>query len=182
MVKSGEPFANFQSSPESLTPLHANVHLLLDNLRSTLNVGSIFRTANGVGVQEIYCCGTTPTPQHPKVKKSSLGAEITTEWSYAPNGLKLANELKQAGHIVIALEKTANSSALFDIQQVAKPNLTLVLGNEISGIDPQILDIADTVVHIPMYGSKSSINVAVAAGIALYFMVNMLSSPQRSSK
>jgi tRNA G18 (ribose-2'-O)-methylase SpoU len=182
MVKSGEPFANYQTVPESLTPSRANVHVLLDNLRSTLNVGSIFRTANGAGVEEVYCCGTTPTPQHNKVKKSSLGAEITTNWSYAPNGLRLAKDLKQAGHILIALERTTNSSALIGLQQVDKPNLTLILGNEISGIDPEILQIADCVVHIPMYGSKSSINVAVAAGIALYFMVNMLSSSRQSSK
>jgi len=174
MREAGEPYANYHPNSDVPHAEGARIRVVLENLRSALNVGSIFRTANGAGVSEIVCCGTTPTPQHPKVQKSSLGAEIYTPWRYAANGLNLVREVKQAGDHILALEWTPRSLSLFDLHQLVQKGsgLTLILGNEISGIDPQILQIADQVAHLPMYGVKTSINVAVTAGIALYHLVH----------
>jgi len=176
MVKSGEPFTNFQRPPSGDLAHGCTLALVLDNLRSAQNVGSIFRTANGAGVRHIYCCGTTPTPDHRGVKKASLGAEEFTPWSYHPNCPNLVGELQDTGNHVCVLESTANSESLFNSRPLffTPKNLVLVLGNEISGVDPEVLNKADTLIHIPMSGTKTSINVAVAAGIALYwFAVNL---------
>lgn len=150
--------------------------LVLDNLRSAQNVGSIFRTANGAGVGHIYCCGTTPTPDHRGVKKASLGAENYTSWSYHPNCPLLVDELRVDGDYILALESTANSNSMFTSVpfSMQHKSFVLVLGNEISGIDPLVLQKANAIIHIPMAGVKTSINVAVAAGIALYWLAGVL--------
>ena len=173
MKQSGEPYTNFQRpSSENLLPGYS-FNIILDNLRSAQNVGSIFRTANGAGVKHIYCCGTTPTPDHSGVKKASLGAEAFTPWSYHPNSLVLAETLKGAGYYLLGIESTEYSVPLFSLYEYAPPqqNLALILGNEVSGVDPQVLAITDRIVHIPMAGEKTSINVAVTAGIALYWII-----------
>lgn len=149
--------------------------LVLDNLRSLLNVGSIFRTADGAGLSHVYCSGTTPTPEHPKIRKTSLGAELLTPWSQCFNGLDLVLELKYSGRIIIALETTGKSSSIFEWAPIhPEPSMALVVGNEISGIDPGILAIADYIISIPMAGSKTSLNVAVSAGIAIYTLIDRL--------
>ena len=167
----GSPCGNYH--PARNAGNHNNFSLLLDNLRSTENVGSIFRSADGAGVSHIYCCGTTPTAKHPKVKKASLGAELTVSTSYHHNSLVLAAELRAAHALIIALESTPESTSLFDFafSSNSQQETILVIGNEISGIDPQLLSLADHVVHLPMAGNKTSLNAAVAAGIALYHLV-----------
>jgi len=160
--------------PASL-PIETNLHLeaLLDNIRSAWNVGSIFRTADGLGVSKLYLCGITPTPENDSIYKTSLGAEETVAWEYAPNALELAIRLKVTGCILIALERDERavpvagvSVALRDKRQV------LVIGNEVSGVDPEILELCDQIVHIPMQGKKRSFNVEVAFGIAAYSLLN----------
>ena len=143
--------------------------LLLDNLRSTLNVGSIFRTADGAGVAHIYCCGTTPTPEHPKIVKTGLGAEGFIPWTYYRNALDVP-ELEDTGVEIISLEATSTSADLFiEITQIdIDKSVLLILGNEISGIDPALMQRSHRVLALPMLGNKSSLNVAVAAGIAMY--------------
>lgn len=171
MSKIGEPYTNYRVVNQESRKISRSLTLVLDNLRSTLNVGSIFRTADGAGVAHIYCGGTTPTPEHPKMKKTSLGAESLTSWSYYPNSVQLISDMKAAGSMILALESTQQSISLFDlpfdVKQQVRP-LTLVVGNEISGIDPGILKIADHILHIPMAGKKTSLNVAVSVGVALY--------------
>lgn len=172
----GVPFINYH--PPKAEYNHKRLCLLLDNLRSTENVGSIFRTADGAGVSHVYCCGTTPTPEHPKVRKASLGAELAVSMSYHRNSLILADALHAAGCRLIALESTPESTLLFnfllpdDLQQ----KIILIIGNEISGIDPQLLAKADIVLHLPMSGSKTSLNAAVATGIALYYLGYQISN------
>ncbi len=169
----GKPYSNFQrpSTVQWLPGL--SISILLDNLRSAENVGSIFRTANGAGVAHIYCCGTTPSPEHARVRKSSLGAEMETGWSYHPNSIDVVNELQQSGNHLVALESTPDSKSLMDYALDPQPlqHLVLILGNEVSGIDPELLARANNVLHVPMAGSKTSLNVAVAAGIALYLII-----------
>ncbi len=178
----GQPYSNFRPPrDEEKSSLH-EIILVLDNLRSTLNVGSIFRTADGVGVNHIHCCGTTPTPEHPKFKKTSLGAEVPAKWSYHPNAVHLVSQLKAAGKLILALETAPGSISLFDIPTSIRSqqrSTVLVIGNEISGVDPGILELADHILSIPMSGRKTSLNVAVSAGIALYALKKLHTlSPQ----
>lgn len=167
----GESFTNFrpQSQRRREKP---HIEVILDNLRSTLNVGSIFRTADGAGVAHIHCCGTCPTPDHPKIKKSGLGAEEFIPWTYHRNALDLAVEMKHDGAQLLCLEATPSSHSLFTRYIDPTKITVLVMGNEVSGIDPAILSLADDVLDIPMAGQKTSINVAVAFGIAVYTLLN----------
>ena len=174
MLPVGEPFNNYRRPLLETWPNRVRLSLLLDNLRSADNVGSIFRSANGAGVLHIYCCGTTPTPDHARVRKASLGAEFYTPWSYYRNSLDLAGELLIINHKLIALESTPESTSLFEFSYSRIPDKTsvLIIGNEISGIDPQLINIAVNILHIPMSGEKTSLNAAVSAGIALYYLTH----------
>jgi 23S rRNA (guanosine2251-2'-O)-methyltransferase len=166
------PFSNYSSNLQQKELKIHDVSLVLDNLRSTLNVGSIFRTSDGAGVKHIYCCGTTPTPDHPKIGKTSLGAESFIPWSYHKNSIDLIRSFHPEEITLISFESTQNSRSIFDIpeQKLPKNSILVVVGNEISGIDPEILDLSDFVLDIPMLGNKQSLNVAVAAGICLYML------------
>lgn len=142
---------------------------LLDNIRSTFNVGAIFRTADGCGFDHLHLCGITPTPENPKVAKTALGAETALAWSYARNSLQVAHALKQRGAVLWALEGTPAAISLVEaVHQLPPGPLVLIAGNELSGVDPELLEMCDRVVWIPMQGSKESLNVAVAFSIAAY--------------
>lgn len=147
------------------------VHLVVDNVRSAFNVGSIFRSADGAGVTHLYLCGFTPTPEHPRVAKTSLGAEALLAWSAHANALAVVKELQAGGATIWALERNERSSSLWDTplpQEIgAERPLVLVAGSEVTGVDPAIMRIADAVVELPMRGNKQSLNVAVACGVAL---------------
>jgi len=143
--------------------------VLLDNIRSAWNVGSIFRSADGFGFAHAYLCGITPTPKSEAVTKTSLGAENTVAWSYHKDALKLVKTLKKKGWQVWALEEheraiplSANADAEF-----SRP-VILIVGNEVTGVDPGLLALSDSIFHIPMQGDKKSFNVAIAFGIAAY--------------
>ncbi len=142
---------------------------MLDNIRSAYNVGSIFRTADGAGIRHLYLCGITPTPEHPKVAKTALGAERTVSWSSLKNGLDLALDLKNKGYQLWAIEYNSRAESLFDtsLENLSTPTL-LIVGNELSGIDPAIQIESDRLISLPMLGQKSSLNVIVAFGIAAY--------------
>lgn len=144
-------------------PEAIKLHVLLDNVRSAWNVGSILRTSDGFGFEHAYLCGITPTPEQAEVRKTALGAEEFVTWSVHRNGLEKVRELREAGWQILALEKVKESipvqAATYRLEEA--PSL-LVLGNEVTGVDPDILALADRVVHIPMHGQKRSFNVAVA--------------------
>lgn len=175
MAPSGHPYGNFRPPRGFLQAQPVDLVVILDNLRSTLNVGSIFRSSDGAGITHVYCCGTTPTPEHSKIAKTSLGAESFTPWSYHPNAVDLAVTLQQAGRQLIALESVPNAISLFELDSLDAHNpLALIVGNEISGIDPAILAVADYHLAIPMAGQKTSLNVAVSAGIAMYTLAERI--------
>src|SRR4030067_3314787 len=142
------------------------VEVLLDNIRSAWNVGSIFRTSDGTGIQKIYLCGISPTPENPKVNKTALGAEINIPWEKHNNGVKTANSLKSQGYILWALEDLPDAEPLYrvDLPIINSP-LVLIAGNEVCGVDPGIIETCDKVLSIPMLGKKRSYNVAIAFGI-----------------
>jgi 23S rRNA (guanosine2251-2'-O)-methyltransferase len=144
------------------------IEALLDNVRSALNVGSIFRTAEGYAIRHLYLGGITPTPENTQVKKTALEAEQGVPWSAHKNGVELIASLKQDGHCIWVLERTAQSVPIEELAaQAGQGSKTvLVVGNEQAGVDPGILELADEVVHLEMRGRKQSFNVAVAFGIA----------------
>lgn len=156
---------------------HVAVSGLLDNLRSELNVGAAFRTANGAGLSHLYLCGITPTPTaNNRIAKTALGAEETVAWSYHPNALTLAKQLKRSGAQLVALESTPEALSLFNysISPSDRRPVVLVVGGELAGVDPGLLDLCEKVLFIPMHGSKGSLNASVAFGIAAYWLISHL--------
>lgn len=145
-----------------------HVEALLDNIRSAWNVGSIFRTADGYGVKHLYLSGITPTPENKRVAKTSLGAEKSIDWTHVPNSIDKIKALKENDYFIVALEVHQKvQSDIYKTNLQLKYPLVLVVGNEVCGTDPEILDISDFILSIPMIGSKKSLNVAVAFGIAV---------------
>ncbi len=143
----------------------APLYLVLDNIRSLTNVGSIFRAADGMGVRKIFLCGITPAPPRPEIAKISLGAEETTPFEILADPAKAVRLLQLEGVPVFCCEQTDRSASIYE---TAFPSpLALVLGHETSGIDDQVLHLSDGEVEIPMFGSKHSHNVATACGIIL---------------
>jgi 23S rRNA (guanosine2251-2'-O)-methyltransferase len=143
--------------------------LVLPNIRSRFNVGSIFRTADGAGVAKIFLCGITPTPPHDKISKVALGAELSVPWEYARQTARLLKRLKNDGYKVVALEQSPHSIPYTSFRPESK--IALVLGNEVTGLPKQWLKLCDTVIDIPMRGHKESLNVSVAAGVAIFHIL-----------
>lgn len=148
---------------------NTRIEALLDNIRSLYNVGSMFRSADGAGIGHLYLCGMTPTPGNPRLAKTALGAQNTVPWSYRRNGLSAAVSLRESGGRLWALEGGPSSIPLHEaLPDLLGPPLVLVVGNEVSGVDPAVLELCERIVHIPMRGAKSCLNAAVAFGIAAY--------------
>jgi tRNA G18 (ribose-2'-O)-methylase SpoU len=146
-----------------------NIAVLLDNIRSAWNAGSILRSADGFGFTHAYLCGITPTADNEAVTKTALGAEDSVPWSYHKDATKLIKGLKAEGWKIYALEEDARSQPLFQIPDAQSSNLAvLIVGNEVTGVDPDLLDLCDEIFYIPMLGEKKSFNVAIAFGIAAY--------------
>ena len=144
---------------------------VLDNIRSAYNVGSLIRTADGAGLSHLYTGGITPPPDHPRVAKTALGSELALKISQHRNGFHLVEQLKAGGYYLIALENDMRAISLFDPDLVLPDQpLAIVIGNEISGIDPGILSQCHVIVDVPMMGVKRSLNVVVAFGIAVYHL------------
>jgi tRNA G18 (ribose-2'-O)-methylase SpoU len=147
------------------------VEALLDNIRSTFNVGAMFRAADGAGLRRLHLGGITPTPADPKIGKTALGAERSVPWQQHLNGLDAAQSLRAAGMRLWALEGGAQAEPLFQAAAgLDGEPLLLVVGNELTGVDPGILALCERVVAIPMQGVKRSLNVAVAFGVAAYWI------------
>jgi 23S rRNA (guanosine2251-2'-O)-methyltransferase len=142
---------------------------MLDNLRSAWNVGSIFRSADGAGFRRLHLCGISPTPENPAVGKTALGAEQSLPWEYAADGVEMASQLLEQGCCLWALEQDPRAEPLHEIHSpLPGGRLVLVVGNEVCGVDPGILELCERAVYIPMRGGKRSLNVAVAFGIAAF--------------
>ncbi|MDY6846417.1 MAG: TrmH family RNA methyltransferase [Chloroflexota bacterium] len=147
--------------------------VILDNIRSAYNVGAIFRTADGAGAKRLFLCGITPTPARGAgIEKTALGAENHIPWDYHPNALNLVEKLKSDGLNLMALERTASSLPIYDFRPDPSDRrlLALIVGNEKAGVDPGIIDLCEHVLALPMVGEKGSLNVAVAFGIAAYWL------------
>ena len=143
------------------------VTVILDNVRSLHNVGSVFRTSDAFLIEAIYLCGITATPPQAEIHKTALGAENTVEWHYFEHTLDAVLQLKQKGYRILAVEQAENSIPL-DKLQLENRHYAVVLGNEVKGIDQAVMDCCDACVEIPQFGTKHSLNVSVAAGIIIW--------------
>jgi 23S rRNA (guanosine2251-2'-O)-methyltransferase len=142
--------------------------VVLDNVRSQSNVGSIFRTADAFLTEAIYLCGITSTPPHREIQKTALGATESVSWKYFPETSAALNELKEKGYKIIAVEQAEGSVALQNLTIENDRRYALVFGHEVNGVDQEIVNNCDLCVEIPQFGTKHSFNIAISVGIVLW--------------
>ena len=144
------------------------VIILLDNVRSLHNVGSAFRTADAFKVEKILLCGITGTPPNREIHKTALGATESVSWEYHKNSAEAASALKKSGWKIIVLEQTSGSIHLQKFMHEKNEKYCFIFGNEVAGVEDEIIQLADTVVEIPQFGTKHSLNISVSIGIVLW--------------
>lgn len=142
--------------------------VVLDNVRSLNNVGSIFRTSDAYRVYKIVLCGITATPPHPEIHKSALGAEFSVDWVHYEDTLQAIRELKQEGFKILSVEQATDSTMLDDFCPKKGEKYAIIMGNEVNGVMQEAIDLSDKCIELPQYGTKHSLNVAVTAGIVIY--------------
>lgn len=142
--------------------------LVLDNVRSMHNVGSVFRTADGFLLQGIVLCGYTPVPPHRDIQKTALGATETVEWQYFSTTVEAVTALREAGYTIMAIEQAMNSVMLDTFEPAASKPLALVFGNEVTGVDADVMKLVDGCIEIPQSGMKHSLNISVSTGIVVW--------------
>ena len=148
--------------------------VVLDNIRSLHNIGSVFRTADAFLIEKIILCGVSCPPPHPELHKTALGAEDTVDWVYMENTLDAVQELKNNSYFVFAVEQAHGSVSLNDLTLNSSTKYALVLGNEVKGVQQSVVDCCDACLEIPQHVTKHSLNVSVASGIVLWSFFKML--------
>ncbi len=148
------------------------VSVILDNIRSAHNVGSIFRTCDGFAIEHIYLCGITARPPHKEINKTAIGATMSVDWSYNENITKVISDLKLRGYKILGMEQTNNTVSLQDLNIDPAQKYVIILGNEVEGVSDEAIALLDQAVEIPQFGTKHSFNVSVCAGICLYSLSN----------
>ena len=149
--------------------------LILDNVRSMMNTGSLFRTADAFLLEAIFLCGITATPPHREIQKTALGATESVNWKYFERAEDAIVELKKQGYVVYALEQAANSISLQDFFPERGNKYALVLGNEVKGVGEDVLKVCNGCLEIPQFGTKHSLNVAVTGGMVVWDFFSKLS-------
>lgn len=145
--------------------------VVLDNVRSLLNVGSVFRTSDAFLIQELHLCGLTAPPPHREMNKTALGATDSVKWKHFENTVDSVSQLRDEGYTRLALEQTENSVPLQDYNFEKGQKLALIFGNEVKGVSNEVLKLCDGILEIPQMGTKHSLNISVSAGIALWAAV-----------
>lgn len=148
--------------------------VVLDNVRSLHNVGSVFRTADAFRLEAIYLCGITACPPSAEIHKTALGAEDSVEWHYAADTCDVVRSLKEQGVVVFAVEQVEGSVLLPDLELDPSQRYAVVMGNEVKGVQQAVVDLADYALEIPQYGTKHSLNVSVTAGIVMWEFLKRL--------
>lgn len=151
---------------------------VLDNIRSQNNIGSVFRTADAFRLQSVYLCGITATPPHREIHKTALGATESVNWVYKATTLEAVSELIAAGFTILAVEQAEGSISLPDYHPAAGEKLAIIFGNEVNGIDDEVLPFVNGCIEIPQFGTKHSINVSVAVGIVIWDLFGKINSFQ----
>lgn len=142
--------------------------VVLDNVRSQYNVGSVFRTSDAFRVESIYLCGISATPPHQEIHKTALGAEDTVEWKYFKNTIEAIKKLKEAGYFIYSIEQVEGSVMLQDLHLDNTKKYAIVLGNEVKGVQQEVVNLSDGCIEIPQFGTKHSLNVSTTAGIVIW--------------
>ena len=145
--------------------------IVLDNVRSHLNVGSMFRTADAFLIEAIYLCGITGMPPHRDIQKTALGATETVVWRYFESTNAAITELKSKGYKIAAIEQAEQATMLNEVNYEGKEKLAVVFGNEVEGVEQDIVSASDMVIEIPQFGTKHSLNISVSAGIVIWELV-----------
>ncbi len=149
--------------------------LVLDNVRSLNNIGSVFRTADAFRLEKIYLCGITATPPHREIHKTALGSTESVQWEYREETVDAISELKQTGYQIFSVEQAEGALLLDQVQLADNQKYALVFGHEIRGVAQRVVDMSDYCIEIPQYGTKHSLNISVAAGIVIWEMFRALS-------
>ena len=165
---------NRKSAEEFKKASKLPVVVVLDNVRSMNNVGSVFRTADAFLLEAIYLCGVTAKPPHREIQKTALGATETVNWKHFETTMEAVSHLKNEGYKVYAVEQ-ADKSIMLDKFIPASGNIALVFGNEITGVEQTVIDVCDACIEIPQFGTKHSLNLAVSAGIVIWEITKALS-------
>ena len=155
---------------EAKTP----IVIVLDNVRSHLNVGSVFRTADAFLIEAIWLCGITGTPPHRDIHKTALGATETVAWHHSYSTLEAVHELKRNSYQIISIEQAENAKMLHQFTPALNQKYAVVFGNEVDGVDQQVVSASDIVIEIPQLGTKHSLNIAVSAGIVIWDIVSKI--------
>jgi len=142
--------------------------IVLDNIRSLNNIGSVFRTADAFLIEKIYLCGITATPPHKDIRKTALGATESVSWEHREGTLEVIEEYNSNGYLTIAIEQAENATMLNELEIDTTKKFVLVFGNEVKGVDQAVVDICTKVVEIPQFGTKHSLNISVSAGIVVW--------------
>lgn len=142
--------------------------IVLDNIRSQHNVGSVFRTSDAFLIEKIYLCGITSCPPNKEIHKTALGSTETVAWEYAENTQDLVQNLKQNGYKIYSIEQTENSIFLSNFAPNSNEKYALVFGNEVKGVSQEVIDISDGVIEIPQIGTKHSLNISVSVGVVIW--------------
>lgn len=146
----------------------SNLILILDNIRSLNNIGSVFRTADAFRIQKIFLCGITAKPPHRDIQKTALGATDSVNWEYAKETLDVVKTLKSKGVKIISIEQAENSIMLNDFEFKASETYAMVFGHEVKGVQQKVVDESDAVIEIPQFGTKHSFNISVSVGICIW--------------
>jgi 23S rRNA (guanosine2251-2'-O)-methyltransferase len=152
------------------------VTVVLDNVRSQHNIGSVFRTADAFRIEKILLCGITATPPNREMQKTALGATETVSWQYFEETLTAVEDLQKQGYKVFVVEQTDESNVLEEFDPTPYSKVALVFGNEIQGVDESIVKLADACIEIPQFGTKHSLNISVTTGIVLWYFFQKLKS------
>ena len=148
-----------------------NAVLLLDDVRSAMNVGSAFRTCDAFRIEKIYLCGITAQPPHREINKTALGAQDTMEWEHIENSMEMVQELKNSGYEIIAVEQADESVSLLEFKVDPSKKYVFIFGNEVFGVKDELVDYADAVLEIPQFGTKHSLNISVSIGVVIWDFV-----------
>ncbi|MBT8261693.1 MAG: RNA methyltransferase [Bacteroidia bacterium] len=152
------------------------VIIILDNVRSLNNIGSVFRTADAFLVQKIFLCGITATPPHKDIQKTALGATESVDWEYAENTLDVVKTLQLQGVKVLAIEQAEEAVLLSDLSPDDHLTYAVVFGNEVKGVQQEVVSASDSVIEIPQFGTKHSLNISVSAGVVIWDLFSKLKS------
>lgn len=148
--------------------------VVLDDIRSLHNIGSVFRTADAFRIERIYLCGITAVPPHPEMHKTALGAEFTVDWAYVDNAVKAVDNLKDEGYMVYSVEQAEGSIMLDKLELDRTTKYAVVMGNEVKGVQQEVINHSHGCIEIPQYGTKHSLNVSVTAGIVMWDLFKKL--------